>query len=95
MTPEVKHFINEIAIDAPELASVWLIRSCANGNATSSSDWDFISFGTPEILTCLMNEVRLHRAENDFLVVTNGNDFQAAWGELDKCSSPVSEALVA
>ena len=64
-----------------------LIGSRANGSETASSDWDFIAFGTEATLAQLKCATHLHRENVDFLVVTNGDDFRAAWGALDKSGS--------
>jgi predicted nucleotidyltransferase len=84
---QLRIFLKQIADSSPELDSIWLIGSRANGTATESSDWDFIAFGTSSTLETLRSDTRLHREKTDFLVVTNGEDFEAAWGEIDKTGS--------
>ncbi len=41
----------------------------------------------PDSLEFLRRAVHLHRHDVDFLVVTNGDDFSAAWGSTDKTGS--------
>ena len=84
MDPQTIAFLEDVGAASPDLASVWLIGSRANGTATAASDWDFVAFGTQATLQFLRQATALHRANTDFLVVTNGEDFEAAWGELDK-----------
>ena len=84
MDPQTIAFLEKVAAASPGLASIWLIGSRANGTATAASDWDFIAFGTSATLQFLRQTTALHRANTDFFVVTNGEDFEAAWGELDK-----------
>jgi hypothetical protein len=80
-------FLRRVAVECPALSSIWLIGSRANGTATPTSDWDFIAFGTLDSLNFLRTAVHLHRHDTDFLVVTNGDDFAAAWGSTDKTGS--------
>lgn len=80
-------FLEQVANASPDLESIWLIGSRANGMATESSDWDFVAFGTRNTLTFLRGATLLHREKTDFFVVTNGDDFEAAWGERSKTGS--------
>ena len=84
---EFQEFLHQVALECPALSSVWLIGSRANGTATPNSDWDFIAFGTAASLEFLRMAVHLHRQDTDFLVVTNDDDFAAAWGATDKTGS--------
>jgi predicted nucleotidyltransferase len=87
MEPQIERFLEQVSASSPGLGSIWLIGSRANGTATASSDWDFIAFGTEATLQFLRTATHLHREKTDFLVVTNGEDFQVAWGEIDKTGS--------
>src|SRR5688572_12180952 len=87
MDAQTRTFVEQVAAVSPGLTSVWLIGSRANGTATASSDWDFIAFGNEATLAFLRGASALHREKTDFLVVTNGEDFQAAWGEVNKTGS--------
>lgn len=68
----------------PSLGSIWLIGSRANNMARPDSDWDFVAFGSELLLNRISASKDLHRSDVDFLVVFNGNDFRAAWGETSK-----------
>lgn len=87
MVPDIQNFLNQIALRAPGLVSVWLIGSRANDTAKISSDWDFIALGTSETLSFLRGTKDVHRADVDFLVVTDGDNFESAWGESEKGGS--------
>jgi hypothetical protein len=87
MDPEIDEFLERVIGASPGLTSVWLIGSRANATAIVGSDWDFIAFGTQATLEFLRTATHLHDEKTDFLVVTNGEDFQAAWGETDKTGS--------
>ncbi|AVQ00331.1 hypothetical protein C7S18_23830 (plasmid) [Ahniella affigens] len=84
---QILPFIEELAAASPDLRSVWLIGSRANGTSTEHSDWDFIAIGSAETLLFLRGAKHLHREKTDFLVVTNGDDFEAAWGGREKTGS--------
>jgi predicted nucleotidyltransferase len=84
MDAEIRQFIESIGRSAPGLGDVWLIGSRANGTAMQSSDWDFIAIGTADTLDFLKSSPRFHRADVDFLVVTDGDGFISAWGATEK-----------
>lgn len=84
MDAQTEAFLQRVATQSPGLASVWLIGSRAKGTVTASSDYDFVAFGTEATLAFLREAKSLHRENTDFLVVTNGEDFQSAWGAVDK-----------
>lgn len=87
MAPEIRQLLDRIGQRAPDLSAVWLIGSRANDAVQPSSDWDFIAIGTAKTLAYLRSATDLHRPGVDFLVVTNGDDFESAWGERDKTGS--------
>src|SRR5438046_873700 len=83
----ITSFVLSVVHTCNDFQSVWLIGSRANGTAHSSSDWDLIGFGSEKGLACLRQRSELHRADVDFLVVTDGNAFENAWGEREKTGS--------
>lgn len=55
----------------------WLIGSRANGVAKVTSDWDFIVFGSEDLIERLSHEPT---PENiDLLIVFDGNNFRSPW----------------
>ena len=84
MNSDIYSWLTQVKTTVPSIESIWLIGSRANGNASETSDWDFIAFGTGEALEQIRNASELHRPDADFLVVVNGEDFENAWGERDK-----------
>ncbi len=84
---DISSFIAGIRSECPDIASIWLIGSRANGGATESSDWDFIAIADKQTLSKLENLTELHRPDVDFFVVVDGDNFQCAWGERDKTGS--------
>ena len=87
MDNDIQEFLSSVKARCPHLEDIWLIGSRANGTARAGSDWDFLAFGSVEAIHCIEQCKDLHRAHVDFLVVTNGDDFRSAWGEIDKCGS--------
>jgi predicted nucleotidyltransferase len=83
---DFRAFVVAVA-QAPSVAAIWLIGSRANGTERGESDWDLLVFGTQQTLAFLASSGSLHKSEVDLLVVTNGDDFQAAWGERSKHGS--------
>lgn len=87
MSEVLSAWLDSVRKRCPEIKDVWLIGSRANDEERADSDWDFIAFGSEAIWHCLNKATELHREDVDFLVVKNGDDFQAAWGETDKGGS--------
>ena len=84
---EIAGFILTVIDRCNGIQSVWLIGSRANGTASESCDWDLIAFGSKTVLDCLRRTLELHRPDVDFFVVTNGNEFENAWGGREKTGS--------
>jgi hypothetical protein len=84
---EMTEYILSIAGGCPDLQSIWLIGSRVHPDVPQTSDWDFLAFGSTKALECLRQTGEFHRSNVDFLVVTNGNDFENAWGPKRKTGS--------
>lgn len=84
---DVKTYIEQLVSSYPKITSIWLIGSRANGTATKNSDWDFMIFGSKDILKSLRTDSRFHFDLIDLLVVYNGRDFEKPWGEKSKSGS--------
>src|SRR5580765_4555616 len=84
---EIINCVLETAGKCANLQSIWILGSRANGSAHSASDWDFLAFGNANALDCLRKNPDLHKPNVDFLVVTNGDNFQNAWGDREKKGS--------
>ena len=85
--PETLEYIVSLASHAPEITSIWLYGSRANGNSSSASDWDFLVFGSELTLAWLTAERRFHCLNTDLLVVTDMEHFRNAWGNKAKSGS--------
>jgi predicted nucleotidyltransferase len=64
----------------PEISSIWLLGSRADGRARDSSEWDFLAFGSRTTVETLRGLSALHAPDVDILVVTDGERFENAWG---------------
>jgi hypothetical protein len=84
MNQEIVKFVQGLCAICPDIQSIWLIGSRANGTETETSDWDFIAFGNETVLKNLATHPGFHRPNVDFFVVTDGDKFQAPWGDLNK-----------
>ena len=100
LTFDLAAFVASVAKSAPEIRSIWLVGSRGNGTARPDSDWDLIAFGAEETFQNLQAALHLHRKDVDFLIVTSGTRFRAAWGASGKAGdliewewSEVSENL--
>jgi predicted nucleotidyltransferase len=83
----IESYVASVAAECSGIRSIWLIGSRVDGNATATSDWDLLAFGSTEALECLRRSPELHRSDVDFLVVTDGNTFRNAWGNREKTGS--------
>jgi predicted nucleotidyltransferase len=83
----MEEYVQAVASRCPSLKSVWLVGSRVDGSHSAASDWDFLAFGDPSTLECLRHATDLHRSNVDFLVVTDGDQFQNAWGIKEKTGS--------
>ena len=84
MNIEILSFLSHIKNSYSGIQSIWLIGSRANEKANENSDWDFLAFADKKTLDLLEKAIELHKPNVDFLVVTDGENFQNAWGEKTK-----------
>ena len=84
---EITDYVRALGEKCRDLQSIWLIGSRAYPDVAQTSDWDLLAFGNSNALECLRQSADLHRHDVDCLVVTNGNDFENAWGDRPKTGS--------
>jgi len=87
LNTDIAEFVLQVIKTCPDIQSVRLFGSRANGTAHETSDWDLMAFGSDKSLSCLKQHRELHRSDVDFLLVTNGGDYTNAWGESEKSDS--------
>ena len=63
--------------------SVWLFGSRANDTFRHDSDWDFLVFGTPGVLTSLRANDIFRRPDIHLFIVTDGNRLECPWPRAD------------
>lgn len=81
----ISQYVTELRACCPSLSAVWVIGDRADGAAPDSGDayaWDLVGFGDFSSLESLRSATHLHRSDVRVRIVTDGNSFAAAWGEL-------------
>lgn len=75
-------FVREIrGLSGVEAA--WLIGSRASGQATPSSDWAILLFGTESAIEELASKWQPEVADVDLLIVYDGENFRSPWPRPD------------
>ena len=75
-------YIEQLTKRHPDIESIWLIGSRANGNESATSDWDLIVFLGDKLFDDLGADEEVHRPEVDVLVVlSDGDEFRRPWGQ--------------
>lgn len=82
LAPEIAQWVQSILGVTPGVTEIWLIGSRANDTFNPDSDWDFLAFANLSVLESLKVQTSIHRPDIDFLVLTDGENFQSAWGKL-------------
>ena len=84
MSP-ISPFLSELQASCPAVSSVWLIGERAGSPAPHAADprvWDLVAFADGASLRRLRKALHLHRSDVRLRVVTDGDHFAAAWGDL-------------
>ncbi len=68
LTEDIEDYVCDLKVKFPSIASVWLLGSRANGNATDASDWDFLVFSGEPIHEEIKSSAELHRDDVDLLL---------------------------
>ena len=79
LSPDITAYLNRLVSAYPQIESIWLIGSRAQGTARQDSDWDFFVFATPEVLSALRSDESFRQSNVDLLIVTNGDSFESPW----------------
>lgn len=78
---ELLVFVGSVATCSSRIRAVWMIGLEADEN-TATAEWDLIAFADRQALELLRNRRDLHRPGARMRVVTDGDRFQVAWGDL-------------
>ncbi len=90
MAGDVSAFLREVLAYCVSIRSIWLIGARAEIAAVRNRqyvDWDLLVFADPGALGQLRRSAHLHRSDVRFLVVTDGEHFERAWGNPEKSGS--------
>ncbi len=80
LSPTIVCWLNCVSAAIPGIREIWLIGSRAIGTERVDSDYDFLVFAEEKFWSTIQERGDLHRTDVDFLVSTDGNNFQSAWG---------------
>lgn len=81
MDDVIPSYIEKLTEQYPDINSIWLFGSRANGTAKEISDWDLFVFGSEQYLVSLRNNSSLKNDSVDILFVVNGDDFVSPWAD--------------
>jgi len=84
LNAEKQRYVDELCAVVPEIQSVWLIGSRANGTARPDSDWDFLAFGVPRLRQTFAKHLELRKDDVDVFVRDEDGDFRAPWPDSDR-----------
>jgi hypothetical protein len=80
LSSDIAHWLTCVSKAVLGIREIWLIGSRANGTNRADSDWDFLVVAEEKFRSGIRQRVDLHRSDVDFLVSSDGNNFQSAWG---------------
>ncbi len=78
-TREVWDYIERLTDRYASVSAIWLLGSRADGTERPESDWDLLVFADQDSFTAMRDDVGLHAAGIDLLVVTDGDRFEQPW----------------
>lgn len=59
---------------------VWVLGPKANDEAKRRGEWQLLAFADASTLAALRRDGSVHRGDVSFMVVTDGDRFESAWG---------------
>ena len=86
----LSRFVKQLVYRCPAMRSVWTIGERADGDAADSPRpfaWDLVAFADSATLHYLRRAADLHRADVLLRVVTDGDRFEIAWGDVERSGS--------
>lgn len=76
---ELGMYVDELRKRFSSISEVWLLKPKPNAE-TSRCAWEFLAFASEEALLALRKDRTVHRDDVHFMVVTDGDRFESAWG---------------
>lgn len=77
---ELGMYVDELRKRCSSIAEVWLLDPQPNARTSRCASWQFMVFGNKDTLRALRKDATLHRRDVQFIVVTDGDRFESAWG---------------
>ena len=78
--PTVLSFIHLVLATCPDIRAVWSLDHEPGGPWSDEGPCRLLAFANASVLKCLQASDDLHRADIEFLVVVDGDEFASAWG---------------
>jgi len=78
---ELGMYVDGLRKRYPSLDEVWLLGPRVNEEEKRGSDWDLLAFGDAHALAAIRSDRSVHRDDLNFMVVTDGDRFEKAWGD--------------
>jgi hypothetical protein len=80
---DIATYLRAVASAHPDIRAIWLVGSRVNPKNRPPQDWDFLAFGSAEVLAALKADNVLRRVDVDLLIVTDGDSFESPWPRSD------------
>ena len=79
MNEELSSYIEKLLKQSPEISSIWLFGSRANGTAKETSDWDLLVFGSEKVFNSIKGNCDLKNDFIDLMVVVDSENLASPW----------------
>jgi hypothetical protein len=77
---ELGMYVDSLRKRYPSIEEVWLLGPRANAVESRGSEWDLLAFGDAATLAAIRADASVHRDDLNFMIVTDGDSFERAWG---------------
>ena len=80
---DIKGYLDDLTLAFPAIDSIWLFGSRANPSSDPPGDWDFLVFGSSDVLAALQRNHSFRRTNIDIFIVYDDNCFENPWTDED------------
>jgi len=80
---DIMGYLDDLILTFPAIDSIWLFGSRANPSSDPPRDWDFLVFGSSDILAALQKNDSFRRTDIDIFIVYDDNCFESPWAGED------------
>lgn len=77
---DITAFVSRVLVSCLDIRSVWSMDHCPDEPWLTAAQYELLAFADAPTLQRLRRADHLHRADVEFLVVTDGDVFESAWG---------------